>query len=72
MLKIILEETNKALPHKVEIETMAVEIGVVLEEIRLALIAYGFHPDSVKNGILELAEDYDISNEELAHPEELE
>jgi len=70
MIRIILEETNEAIQHKVEIETMAVEIGAVLEEIRLALIAYGFHPNSIKEAILELAEDYDISNEELAHPEE--
>ena len=58
MIRIILEETNEAIQHKVEIETMAVEIGAVLEEIKLALIAYGFHPDSIKNGILDLAKEY--------------
>ena len=59
MIKIILEELDKEIQHKVEIEAQAVDIHEFLDEIRKALIAYGFHPNSIKRGILELAEDYE-------------
>ena len=45
-MKIIMKRYHK----KVEISTTTENIHEVLDEIRKALIAYGFHPDTVKEG----------------------
>ena len=52
-MKIIFEYNEKS---KIEITTDAETIYEVMDEIEKALIAYGFHPDTVKEGFIEKAE----------------
>ena len=62
-MKIILEQNDLEIAKKrIEIETDAEVIHDVMKEIRGALIAYGFHPNTVKDGILSLAEEYKNDN----------
>ena len=63
MKRITLEELNPEIQHKVTIEMDAVTIDEVLNGVYNVIIAFGFHPDSVKRGIIELAEDLDNTNE---------
>ncbi len=54
-MKITIQDEGR----KVKIETQETEVKRVLDEICNLLIAYGFHPESVKDGIFSKAEDYE-------------
>jgi len=63
-MKIILEyEGNGELRRRVQIDTDAESIHNVMNEIENALIAYGFHPDTVKDGFLGKAEQIENNKE---------
>ena len=55
-MKIILEHDEG---KQVIIQTDAVLIDEVMDEIANALLALGFHPDSVKEGFIAKAEEYE-------------
>jgi len=55
-MKIIFEYDEN---RKVEISTTAEDIYEVMDEIKRALIAYGFHPKTVDDGFLGMAESVD-------------
>jgi len=54
-MKIIFEYDEK---NRIELITEAENIHEVMDEIEKALIAYGFHSNSVKEGFIQKAEDY--------------
>jgi len=58
-MKIILEYDET---KRVEILTDAEVIHDVMDEIEKALIAYGFHPETVKDGFVGKAEEIESEN----------
>ena len=64
-MKIIFEYEGNTAGKKVEITTDAEDIYEVIDEIQSALIAYGFHPNTVRDGFLGKAEqiEEDINHE---------
>lgn len=64
-MKIVFEwDGDKEQRKKITIETNEETIDEILAIIRDGLIAYGFHPNIVKEGILGLVEDYELENKE--------
>jgi len=57
-LKLVIKSKNK----EVNI-VVSSDIGIyeIMDEIANLLIAYGFHPETVKNGFLGKVEDYEES-----------
>ena len=60
-MKIILEYDEK---RKVEITTDAENIHDVMADIKSALIAYGFHPNTVDAGFLGIAEEIELAEQD--------
>jgi len=54
-MKLIIQDKDR----KVEVECSVVDIHQVIDELCSLLIAWGFHPESVKNGIFGKAEEYE-------------
>ena len=54
-MRITIQDKDR----KAEVECEAVTIHEVIDEVCNLLLAWGFHPDSVKNGIIEKAEEYE-------------
>jgi len=58
-MKITIQDDER----RAEVETNAVSIDEVMDELCNLLLAWGFHPDSVKQGIFGKAEDYETEKE---------
>lgn len=66
-MKITIE--SQELDNKATIETSAEEIHDVMQVIKQVLLGYGFHPNSVKEGFLGMAEEYKEETKENANSE---
>ena len=59
-MKIILDnEQENEYECKVTLETGSVDIHEVLSDVCNGLLAMGFHPETIKEGILVKAEEYE-------------
>lgn len=64
---ITLEDSNRNEHYrKVQIETPSdeMEIGELLDTICDTLMAYGFHPSTVADGVISKAEEYEEDSDE--------
>ena len=53
-MKITIQDQDR----RVEVECKTEDINGTIDEVCNLLVAWGFHPESVKTGILEKADNY--------------